>query len=81
MNSVLLLANAIKCAFLLAEHFRKEVFSPAEQISGPQAAHLIFCQIVFDAYSPLCIRLTQAERKQLTAFLDEHDIDPQHVHR
>jgi hypothetical protein len=57
------------------------VFSPAEQISGPQAAHLIFCQIVFDAYSPLCIRLTQAERKQLTAFLDEHDIDPQHVHR
>ena len=35
---------------------RKEVFSPSEQISDAATVHLIFCQIVADTFSPLCMR-------------------------
>ena len=35
---------------------RKELFSPSEQISDAATVHLIFCQIVADTFSPLCMR-------------------------
>ena len=59
---------------------RKEMFSPSEQISEPATVHLIFCQIVADTFSPLCIRLTQTERKKMFGYLDKYDIDPKNVH-
>ena len=59
---------------------RKEMFSPSEQITEPATVHLIFCQIVVDTFSPLCIRLTQGERKKMFGYLDKYDIDPKNVH-
>merc|ERR1719471_2568105 len=59
---------------------RKEVFSPSEQLTNPTTVHLVFCQVVFDTFSPLCIRLTQSERKKMFGYLDKYDIDPKNVH-
>ena len=59
---------------------RKEVFSPMEQISDPTTVHLIFCQIVADTFSPLCIRMSPNERKRLMSFMEKNEIDPRKVH-
>merc|ERR1719330_467373 len=59
---------------------RKEVFSPSEQLNNPSAIHLVFCQIVADVYSPLCIRITQAERKKMVKQLDQFDININNIH-
>ena len=42
---------------------RKEVFSPSEQISDAATVHLIFCQIVADTFSPLCMRSVRNKTK------------------
>ena len=59
---------------------RKEVFSPSEQISDPTTVHLIFCQIVADTFSPLCIRISPNERRRLMSFMAKYEIDPKKVH-
>merc|ERR1719357_921065 len=59
---------------------RKEVFSPSEQLTNPTTIHVVFCQIVFDTFSPLCIRLTQSERRKMMGYMDKYDIDPKNVH-
>ena len=59
---------------------RKELFSPSEQISDPNTVHLIFCQIVADTFSPLCIRFTPTERKKMMGFMEKYEIDPKKVH-
>ena len=59
---------------------RKEVFSPSEQISDPTTVHLIFCQIVADTFSPLCIRFTPNERNKMMSFMEKYEIDPKKVH-
>lgn len=59
---------------------RKELFSPSEQISEPTTVHLIFCQIVADTFSPLCMRFTPNERKKMMAYMDKYEIDPKKVH-
>ena len=59
---------------------RKEVFSPSEQISDATTVHLIFCQIVADTFSPLCIRISPNERKRLVSFMEKYEIDPKKVH-
>ena len=43
---------------------RKEVFSPSESVHSPLAINLIFCQIVTDVFSPLCIRLSTQDRSR-----------------
>merc|ERR1712223_1792812 len=59
---------------------RKEVFSPSEQLTNPTTVHLVFCQVVFDTFSPLCIRLTQSERKKMMGYMDKYDISPKNIH-
>ena len=59
---------------------RKEVFSPSEQISDPTIVHLIFCQIVADTFSPLCIRFNPNERKKMMSYMEKFEIDPKKVH-
>jgi myosin-15 len=54
---------------------RKEVFSPSETIQSPLAINLVFCQIVTDCFSPLCIRLTADNRSRMKTLLDEYHID------
>ncbi len=58
---------------------RKEVFSPAETLRSPLAVNLVFCQVVFDVFSPLCIRMTTSERSRMKTLLDEYDVDVNNV--
>ena len=51
---------------------RKEVFSPSETVQSPLAINLIFCQIVTDVFSPLCIRLSSEDRSRMKTLLDEY---------
>merc|ERR1712083_457942 len=51
---------------------RKEVFSPSETVHSPLAINLIFCQIVTDVFSPLCIRLSSEDRSRMKTLLDEY---------
>merc|ERR1712088_854406 len=54
---------------------RKEVFSPSETLNSPLAINLIFCQIVTDVFSPLCIRFSNEDRSRMKTILDEYSIN------
>merc|ERR1719242_1542733 len=54
---------------------RKEVFSPSETLNSPLAINLIFCQIVTDVFSPLCIRFSNEDRSRMKTLLDEYSIN------
>ena len=58
---------------------RKEVFSPSETLNSPLAINLVFCQIVTDVFSPLCIRFSQEDRSRMKTLLDEYDISLKNV--
>ena len=58
---------------------RKEVFSPSEQVHSPLAINLIFCQIVTDVFSPLCIRLSSEDRSRMKTLLDEYNINLKNI--
>lgn len=55
---------------------RKEVFQPGEQLQEPQALHLVFCQVVADAFGPACIRLREDEAARLRALCDSLGVSP-----
>ncbi|KAL3238861.1 hypothetical protein MRX96_021884 [Rhipicephalus microplus] len=55
---------------------RKEVFQPGEQLQEPQALHLVFCQVVADAFGPTCIRLREDEAARLRALCDSLGVSP-----
>merc|ERR1719242_2887803 len=58
---------------------RKEIFSPSETVQSPLAINLIFCQIVTDVFSPLCIRLSSEDRSRLKTLLDEYNINLKNI--
>merc|ERR1711899_245776 len=58
---------------------RKEVFSPSETAQSPLAINLIFCQIVTDVFSPLCIRLSSEDRSRMKTLLDEYNINLKNI--
>lgn len=58
---------------------RKEVFSPSETVHSPLAINLIFCQIVTDVFSPLCIRLDSNDRSRMKTLLDEYNINLKNI--
>ena len=58
---------------------RKEVFSPSETVNSPLAINLIFCQIVTDVFSPLCVRFSPEDRSRMKTLLDEYDISLKNV--
>jgi myosin-15 len=51
------------------------VFSPSETLNSPLAINLIFCQIVTDVFSPLCIRFSNEDRSRMKTILDEYSIN------
>jgi myosin-15 len=57
-----------------------QVFSPQETIDNPLILHLIFCQIVKDAHSSTCIRLTQEEKFKLQSQLQSHGINTSNIY-
>ncbi|XP_065335143.1 unconventional myosin-XV isoform X4 [Cloeon dipterum] len=61
-------------------HIRKEVFSPNEVLSNPLALHLIFCQVVQDALSLACIRISREERNKMRKMLDSYGITLSNLH-
>ena len=58
---------------------RKELFSPSETVTSPLAINLIFCQIVTDVFSPLCIRLSPEDRSRMKTLLDEYEVGLKNV--
>lgn len=46
-----------------------------EKIDSPLKLHLIFCQIVRDAYSKSCIRLTREDKQKLQMQLENYKIN------
>lgn len=60
--------------------FHHQVFSPLERLDSPLKIHLIFCQIVRDAYSPSCIRLTSQEKTKLCKQLENYGINLENMH-
>ena len=36
-------------------------------------------QVVFDVFSPLCVRMSTVERTRMKTLLDEYDIDGENV--
>ncbi|CAB3362581.1 Hypothetical predicted protein [Cloeon dipterum] len=61
-------------------HIRKEVFSPNEVLSNPLALHLVFCQVVQDALSLACIRISREERNKMRKMLDSYGITLSNLH-
>ncbi|XP_059488252.1 unconventional myosin-XV isoform X3 [Neocloeon triangulifer] len=61
-------------------HIRKEVFSPNEMLSNPLALHLVFCQVVQDALSLACIRISREERNKMRKMLDSYGITLSNLH-
>ncbi|KAI1292215.1 Unconventional myosin-XV [Halotydeus destructor] len=59
---------------------RKEVFSPGEQLDKPASVHLVFCQVVRDAFCHHLIRLTKHEKERLKGQLASLGISPDNVH-
>ncbi|CAM1303396.1 Uncharacterised protein PB.4102, partial [Pycnogonum litorale] len=59
---------------------RKEVFSPLERIENPLALHLVFCQIVQDTCTNVCIRIGKEERRKMRQILDGYGINPTNIH-
>lgn len=55
---------------------RKEVFQPGERLQEPQALHLVFCQVVTDAFAAACIRLRDEEASRLRALCDSLGVGP-----
>jgi hypothetical protein len=48
---------------------RKEVFSPNETFDQPILIDLLYQQIVYDTFSAICIRISEAERTNMKTFL------------
>ena len=55
------------------------MFSPSETVHSPLAINLIFCQIVTDVFSPLCIRLSSEDRSRMKTLLDEYNINLKNI--
>ncbi|XP_033907714.3 unconventional myosin-XV isoform X1 [Acipenser ruthenus] len=56
-------------------YIRKEVFYPKDSFNNPLVLDLIFKQIVNDAFSETCIRITKEERLKMRALLAENKVD------
>ncbi|RXM32518.1 Unconventional myosin-XV [Acipenser ruthenus] len=56
-------------------YIRKEVFYPKDSFNNPLVLDLIFKQIVNDAFSEGCIRITKEERLKMRALLAENKVD------
>jgi len=57
-----------------------QVFSPNEALSNPLALHLVFCQVVQDALSLACIRISREERNKMRKMLDSYGITLSNLH-
>ncbi|CAF4333028.1 unnamed protein product, partial [Adineta steineri] len=53
---------------------RKEVFSPMETYDQPIVIDLLYLQIVYDTFSSICIRISEAERTNMKTFLSSHGV-------
>lgn len=56
-----------------------QVFSPLEKIDN-STLHVIFCQVVKDAFSKQLIRLNRQEKDKLRAQLANYAITPENMH-
>lgn len=57
-----------------------QVFSPAEKIDNPLTLHLIFCQVVKDAFSKQLIRLNGEDKEKLQVQLANYGINLENMH-